>query len=129
MAFEILLGLAILLILGIIYWLYSRSKFIKIRTARRYWEPRSSAPSWRQAPTSSWTNQDAQSRYEESYRSNMRRTPRISEYRGRLEGTWITVKYSNYCLKCSKLIAEGERALWKEGAGIWHGNCRKHQND
>jgi hypothetical protein len=58
----------------------------------------------------------------------MRRAPRTSEFREMLEGSWITVKYSNYCLKCSHLITEGEKALWKEGVGIWHGNCQKHRN-
>jgi RecQ family ATP-dependent DNA helicase len=70
-------------------------------------------------------DRDVQRRYEESYRSNLGRAPRVARVRGRLDGSWITVKYSNYCVKCSKLITEGEKALWSEGVGIWHGNCRK----
>jgi ATP-dependent exoDNAse (exonuclease V) beta subunit len=72
-------------------------------------------------------DRDAQRRYEESYRSNLGRAPPPARVRGRLDGSWITVKYSNYCVKCSKLITEGEKALWREGVGIWHGNCNKQQ--
>jgi hypothetical protein len=120
----------VLVVLGIAYWLYKRSRFVRVRGApRRYSEARRTGSSWRRAASSSFqANQDAQSRYEESYRSNVRRSPRVTTFHERLEGSWITVKYSNYCLKCSKLITEGEKALWKEGAGIWHGNCQKHQN-
>ena len=122
MAYEILLGLVVLVGLAIAYRLYKRSRFVNVRTApRRYSEARRSTSSWR-------GSQDAQSRYEASYRSSTRWKPRTTEYHERLEGSWITVKYSNYCLKCSRLITEGERALWKEGMGIWHGNCQKHQN-
>ena len=111
MAYEILLGLVVLAVLGIAYWLHKRSRFVRVRTP-----PRVRA------------NQDAQSRYEETYRPNARWAPRTTKSHERLEGSWITVKFSNYCLKCSKLITEGERALWKEGVGIWHGNCQKHKS-
>jgi ATP-dependent exoDNAse (exonuclease V) beta subunit len=72
-------------------------------------------------------DRNAQRRYEKSYRSNVGRAPPTATVRGRIEGSWITVKYSNYCVKCSKLIPEGEKALWHEGVGIWHGNCNKER--
>jgi hypothetical protein len=146
---------------GIAYWLYKRSRFVRIRTSPRQNSKarrtvtvppsRDSIPDTRddsdyrcihgyslertcpycdtgRVPGGARVrvSQDAQSRYEESYRSNARWSPRSTKSHERLEGSWITVKYSNYCLKCSKRITEGERALWKEGVGIWHGNCQKH---
>jgi hypothetical protein len=41
------------------------------------------------------------------------------------ETPWITVRYAAPCTRCHQIIHVGERALWKKGVGIRHGNCNQ----